>query len=97
MGSYALTRSADNDVQNIAEHSVKQWGLARAEKYVLELHKTFSRLAEFPEMGRDVSHIRAGYLRMESGSHSIFYQRSEAAVLIIRVLHQRMDFERHLQ
>jgi toxin ParE1/3/4 len=96
MGSYTLSGAADADVQNIAEESAKRWGLERAEKYISALHETFERLAEFPNMGRDASHIRSGYMQIESGSHSVFYRRTESGVLIVRVLHERMDFERHL-
>jgi toxin ParE1/3/4 len=97
MGSYALTVEADEDIQGIAEYSLQQWGLARAETYILGLHEAFRRLADFPDMGRDASHIRAGYWRMDSLSHAVFYTKSDAGVLIVRVLHQRMDFGRHLR
>jgi toxin ParE1/3/4 len=96
MGSYTLSGEADADVQSIAEEFVKRWGLARAEKYIMALHETFERLAEFPNMGRDVSSIRSGYMRIESGSHSVFYRKIESGVLVVRILHERMDFERHL-
>jgi toxin ParE1/3/4 len=96
MGSYVLSGKADADVQSIAEESVKRWGLARAEKYILALHETFQRLADFPNIGRDASHIRAGYMRIESASHAVFYRKTESGVLIVRILHERMDFERHL-
>jgi toxin ParE1/3/4 len=96
MGSYALSRQADNDIQAIAEDSVRTWGLARAETYILALHQAFQQLSEFPDMGRDVSHIRPGYRRMDSNSHAVFYKKTDSGVLIVRVLHQRMDFVRHL-
>jgi|HubBroStandDraft_6_1064221.scaffolds.fasta_scaffold186605_1 plasmid stabilization system protein ParE len=75
MGSYTLSGEADADVQSIAEESVKRWGLERADKYILALHETFERLAEFPNMGRDASHIRSGYMQIESAGGQQF-QRS---------------------
>ena len=75
---------------------MKRWGLARAEQYIHALHEAFERLAEFPNLGRDASDIRPGYLRMGSGSHSVFYRKTERGILIVRVLHERMDFSRHL-
>jgi toxin ParE1/3/4 len=96
VGSYALSREADADIQHIAEISLRQWGLARAEKYILDLHETFEMLVEFPDLGRNASHIRPGYRKTETASHSVFYRKTEDGVLIVRVLHQRMDFERHL-
>lgn len=96
MGSYTLSQKADDDIQHIARISVQQWGLARAERYLLSLHEAFERLAEFPGMGRTVDEIRPGYLQMESASHAIFYRKTGAGILIVRVLHERMNFMRHL-
>jgi toxin ParE1/3/4 len=73
VGSYTLSREADADIQHIAEISSRQWGLARAEKYILDMHETFQVLVEFPDLGRDASHIRPGYRKIEAGSHSAFY------------------------
>ena len=53
-------------------------------------------LAEFPDLGRDASDIQAGYRKIETASHSVFYRKTEDGVLIVRVLHQHMDFGRHL-
>jgi toxin ParE1/3/4 len=96
VGSYILSGKADTDIETIAEASLRQWGLARAEKYILEIHQTFRMLAEFPDLGRDVGHIRLGYRKIETASHSIFYRKAEDSVLIVRILHQSMDFARHL-
>ncbi len=96
MANYVLSRKADSDIQAIAEFSVQQWGIDRAEQYLLRLHETFRMLAEFPELGRDASELRAGYRRMETASHSVFYRSTEQGVLIVRVLHQQMDIVRHL-
>lgn len=96
MASDVLSRRADADVQAIAEETVRRWGLARAERYVRELQEAFERLVMFPELGRDVGHLRAGMMGMASGSHLVFYRRRPEGVLIVRVLHERMDFERHV-
>jgi toxin ParE1/3/4 len=96
MGSYTLSGEADADIETISEASLQQWGLISAEKYILGLHAAFQRLAAFPDLGRDASHIRRGYRKIETASHSVFYRKTEDGVLIVRVLHQRMDFGRHL-
>jgi toxin ParE1/3/4 len=96
MSGYALSGKAAADIAQIARASIKQWGLQRAEAYVLGLHEAFQRLANFPDIGHDAGEIRAGYLRVENGSHSIFYRKVEDGILIVRVMHGRMDFGRHL-
>ncbi len=96
MGNYALSGKADADLEAIAAYSLEQWGLARAERYMLALHRTFEMLAEFPDIGRDASGLWLGYRKMETANHSVFYRKTAQGVLIVRVLHQRMDHERHL-
>lgn len=96
MGSYALSQKADEDILQIARSSVQQWGIARSGRYIISLHEAFERLAQFPDMGRTVDDIRPGYLQMESAGHAIFYRKTEPGILIVRVLHERMDFTRHL-
>jgi toxin ParE1/3/4 len=96
VGSYTLSREADADIESIAEASLRQWGLARAEKYILGMHETFQTLVEFPDLGRDAGHIRPGYRKIETASHSVFYRKTGDSVLIVRILHQSMDFGRHL-
>ena len=96
MAGYTLTGKADDDILAIAGDSVEHRGLARAERYVLGLHEAFARLAEFPDMGRNVDNVRPGYLQVQSGSHAIFYRETESGILIVRVLHGRMDVARHL-
>jgi toxin ParE1/3/4 len=61
VGNYTLSAKADADIEDIAETSVKQWGLVRAEKYLRDLHDALRILADFPHLGRDASHVRPGY------------------------------------
>ncbi len=96
MADYQLTEAAAGDIEGITRHSVQQWGFARAETYVMELHRTLGMLAAFPDAGRDVSELRAGYPRFEHERHSIFYRKAESGILVVRVLHQRMQPKKHL-
>ena len=80
----------------IAESSLENWGLTQASAYVSSLRSAFAFLADFPEAGINVGHIRPGYRKILSGSHFVFYRKTEDGVLIVRVLHERMDVERHL-
>ena len=93
---YVLSRKADGDVQAIAEFSLQTWGMEQAEEYILGLHATFQMLAEFPDLGRDAGDLRRGYRKIETASHVVFYRKTHSGVLIVRVLHQSMDFSRYL-
>jgi toxin ParE1/3/4 len=94
--SYTLSEKASADIAEIAHSSAAQWGMERAERYIVALHQTCLALVDYPDTGRDARDIRHGYMRIESGSHVIFYLTRNAGVLVIRLLHQRMDFMRHL-
>jgi antitoxin ParD1/3/4 len=47
-------------------------------------------------LGRSIHHIRPGYFRFPHASHTVFYVNIPDGIRVIRVLHQRMDPERHL-
>ena len=53
-------------------------------------------LSAFPGIKRDPNDIRSAYRKIETAIHSIFYRNTPNGVIIARVLHQRMDFERYL-
>ena len=96
MSGYRLTLEADRDIEKIARESVATWGWDRAQAYLLDLHSAFDLLATFPKLGRDVGHVRPGYRRHERASHVIFYTPADGGVVIVRVLHRRMEPRRHL-
>ena len=52
-------------------------------------------LAAEPARGRDASELAPNLRRSAYESHIIFYVPEATGVLIVRVLHQRMDFARH--
>ncbi len=96
MASFRLSQRARHDIAGITRHSARQWGTARGKAYVAHPEATFSRLAEFPLLGRDVSFLRPGYRQMETARHTVFYRTTEGGILIIRVLHQSMLPNLHL-
>ncbi len=50
--------------------------------------------------GTVVSHnrndLRPGLQMATSGRHCVFFEADESRILVIRVLHDRMDYPRHL-
>ena len=96
MPRYVLSRRSDQDIDDITQTTIDKWGIGQAEIYVLGLHASFQLLASAPELGRDASNIRSGYRRFETASHVVFYRITSDGILIVRILHQRMDFRRHL-
>lgn len=87
----SLTPGARRDLINIYNWSAKQFGLARADQYVLELNQAFEFIAENPGLARDASSIRVGLWKLMSGSHVIYMRISNTALTVVRILHGGMD------
>lgn len=95
MADYSLSRRAAIDLEAIAEFTIDRFGIKQARRYRDELKNCFTNLAENPTMGRRAEQLARGLRRFEHGSHIIFYLPVEDGVLVVRVLHYRMDVGRH--
>ena len=54
------------------------------------------KVAADPRRGRPCDDIRPGYLKFAVGTHMLFYRRVQNDIDLVRILHQRMDFDQHL-
>jgi toxin ParE1/3/4 len=61
-----------------------------------ELQRAAETVAEDPRRGLACDNIRSGYRKFPAGLHVVFFRASESRIVIVRILHRRMDFERHL-
>jgi toxin ParE1/3/4 len=93
---YVLSPAARTDLDTIWTFGEAQWGAARAERYTREIQRAVETVANDPRRGRPCDEIRDGYFRFAVGSHLLFYRRRADVVDIVRILHQRMDFDQHL-
>lgn len=94
MPRYRLSSHADADLAAIADYTIEKVGIKQARRYRDGLDRCFQMLAEHPMRGRSATGLAPKLRRWEYGSHVVFYVPDEQGVLIVRVLHQRMDFER---
>lgn len=99
MARYSLTKKAAEDLYRIWEYTADTWTERQADKYYSTLISAFKKLAQNPEkLGRSYEMIHSGLKGFLVGRHIIFYLVQENAdVLIVRILHSRMDFARHLK
>ena len=96
MPKYRLTESADKDLTDIYAYTYGEFGERQADTYFQSLEECFGRLAEAPQLGRDASHLRAGYRLFVHKRHSVYYQPSRTGILVVRVLGPGMMPERNL-
>jgi toxin ParE1/3/4 len=93
---YTLSPRAQADLEDIWQYTTKRWNVEQAETYVRQLANHFAVVASHPEIGMPCHKIRAGYYRFPAGSHVLFYRIIDGGIDIVRILHERMDFVRHL-
>ena len=96
MTRYALRPRARRDIEEIWDCSVAAWGVRQAENYVRQVQRSLEILANYPRLGRACDDIRPGYRKHPTGSHVVFYRIDEDGIEVVRILHQRMDFEPRL-
>ena len=96
MPAYRLSRKAEMDIGNIASYTIDRFGIEQARTYRDSMISCFQSLAENPGIGIKADYIREGYRRFDHRSHVIFYKSEGPDILIIRVLHKRMNAPRHL-
>ncbi len=96
MSEYRLSPAAEQDLENIWYYTNEQWGIEQAHRYIDTMIAAFESLARSPQTAPSCDHIRAGYRRRNLEQHVIYFQVTAYGIAIIRVLHGRMDADRHL-
>lgn len=96
MRELRLSRRADADLAEIADYTIAAFGTAQARKYRDQLRACFASLCDNPLLGRSAEELAPGLRRIRQQAHVVFYIADADQVLIVRVLHHKMDFERRL-
>ncbi|MEJ0059674.1 MAG: type II toxin-antitoxin system RelE/ParE family toxin [Terricaulis sp.] len=96
MSSCLLRERAEADLADIWRYTARQWSAEQADRYYRDIVASFQALAEQPTLGRACDDVRPGYRRHNVGSHVVFYRIEPDHVDVVRILHARRDFRRHL-
>ena len=96
--NYKISLEAEKDLEKIWLYPFEMWSLEQADYYFNLLLNEIEYLAENPKNGQNFEEVRKGYFRSRVKSHFIFYRINlkEEIVEIIRILHQQMDIETHI-
>ena len=98
MNKYVLTTEAQQSLKNIKKYSLEQFGEKRTLLYLESLRNRMKLLAETPKIGvkrSDLFKAWSCYSYFE-GSHTIYYEIKTTEIVIIDILHQRMEAKLHL-
>lgn len=97
MSRYVLSPAAKADLEKIWDYTRERWSDDQAEGYVREIQRAIERVVDNPRIGRPCDEVRAGYRRHAVGSHTLYYRITSGGLIdVVRVLHQRMNVDRHL-
>ncbi len=96
MTRFKLSRKAAQDLKEIYQYGYREYGEKRADNYVDGLEKTFAVLADNPLLCRERFEFVPPVRIHPHNRHLIVYVCKPDGILIVRLLHQRMDVQRHL-
>ncbi|MFC1779564.1 type II toxin-antitoxin system RelE/ParE family toxin [Thermodesulfobacteriota bacterium] len=97
MSGVILSPKAKADLSDVWDYTYSEWGTEQAEKYIRELWVGMQEQTRDLTKSVDISDVRKGYRKVRSGSHVIFCKVTKDGVVdVVRILHQIMDFDRHL-
>lgn len=91
MADFRLSTRAAADLGGIARYTIETFGVEQARRYRDDLEACFRTLAENPRLGRSAERLGPGLRRFEPRSHAVFYMQIEDGILIVRILHARME------
>jgi toxin ParE1/3/4 len=92
-----LTDIARADLKSIRRYSERTWGSDRTTQYMAALRDTLKRLLAGTVVSRSRDDLRPGLQMAASGRHRVFFEIDQSRILVVRVLHDSMDYQRHLE
>lgn len=96
MKRLVLTEIARADLERIRRYSTRTWGRDQSSRYLDALRDTLKGLARGAVSTRTRNDLRPAIMMATSGRHSIFFEAHESRILVVRVLHDSMDYAHHL-
>ena len=92
-----LSKLADRDLGDIYRYSYERFGEAQADRYYASLWRCFEFLADHPTIGRIRTEFQPPARSHQHQRHVVLYDIADGHILIVRVLHERMDIDRHMR
>lgn len=93
MSRYDLASRAVTDLLEIVRYTKQTWGQARARHYREELDLALQRLSLSPDLGRKRDDISPSLRSHPAGQHVAFYVPRRNTILVLRILHPRMNVD----
>lgn len=91
-----LSPKAEEDFADILQYTFENWGEAQIYTYRTILDKALLAIQQYPQIGHDCPELSSAHRIFHAGRHLIIYRITNDAVWVARILHERMDIERHI-
>ena len=95
MLNYRLSPLAEEDLLKIISSTIEAWGSEQAKIYSQSIDAALTKLAQYPEFGRQRDELYKNARSFPIEKHIVFYQLSDTGIDVARILHQRMDSSKH--
>lgn len=92
----ALRPAARADLKGISIYSKQNWGRQTAQEYVSRLIRSLEKLDDLEPLVKDAGIGRPGLKKLLVGSHILFFHIGRDKIEVVRILHGKMDPNRHL-
>ena len=83
---FRLTEPAIRDIEQIADYIARESGLAQADRFLTRLDAKLSKIAQFPNLGRQRNEILPGLRSFPMDQYLILYIPVNQDVDILRVV-----------
>lgn len=90
MADYRFTDSAREDMIKIWLYTHQTWGDEQADRYQEQLHDCCQKLADQKSLDRHASGVNGARV-YRCQRHYLFFLRENDDVIVLAVLHERMD------
>jgi toxin ParE1/3/4 len=89
----AFAQRALADLEDIAAVGLARWGAEQANDYLHQIESTIATLTNYPQLGVAREDLERGVRALPVGQHRIFYIATPDQILIVRVVHHRVDIQ----
>ena len=92
-----LTPAAREDLADIWRYTDEEWGTDQATEYTRDIDLAFRLLADEPKLCRERTEFDPPVRIYHQASHLIIYLVDDQGIVVVRILHERMDVETQLE
>lgn len=97
MKKLLLTKAARADLRKIYAYTCSEWGELQAGHYLKDLRLAMNRILDGTAAVRPLDSRHRDIFKLRQGRHLIIFQmQANHQVLVVRVLHERMDIDARL-